>query len=289
MNYPSSKIKKFGIIGTSCAGKTTLVYDILHKLKMRGVNADGVLQQDRRFSFERARLEDDPLAQWSFIANQIKAEADMALRPGVEVIVSDRSPLDFYAYYEWQYSENPYLKNMVLDWCKNTFTRLYVLDPLPYVDDGARLNEKGRNEADDVIRRLVEEAEDGWGIPVRWVTPTGITREQVYPDICRHIGDKVLTSDEIALLPAILGKPRLLVGGSYAYNRATKFSDLDVYLIGEESIETGHPSMRPFETLIKDALGVEAEVRQVNRAVAEHLIQQGFKICLRDASIKILP
>jgi nicotinamide riboside kinase len=276
MNYPSSKIKKFGIIGTSCAGKTTLVYDILHKLKMRGVNADGVLQQDRRFSFERARLEDDPLAQWSFIANQIKAEADMALRPGVDVIVSDRSPLDFYAYYEWQYGENVHLKNMVLDWCKRTFTRMYVLDPLPYVDDGARLDEKGRNEADDVIRKLVSEAED-WSIPVRWVTPTGITREQVYPDICRQIGDKVLTIEELDLLPKILGKPELLVGGSYAYNRATKFSDLDVYLIGEESIPTGSPMMAPFEMLIKDALGIRAEVRQVNRQVADHLFKEGFK------------
>lgn len=277
-DYPSAKVKKFGIIGTSCAGKTTLVYGILEKLKLRGVHVDGILQQDRRFSFERARLEDDPMAQWSFIANQIKAEADMALRPGVDVIVSDRSPLDFYAYYEWQYGENVHLRNAVLDFCKRTYTRMYVMDPMPYVDDGARLDEKGRNEADDVIRKVAAEAEENWDVPIRWVTPhSGLKREKVYWDICRQIGEKLLTEEELQLLPHILGKPDLLVGGSYAYSRATKFSDLDVYLIGEESIPTGDPSMAPFEMLIKDALGIRAEVRQVNKVVADHLVQQGFK------------
>lgn len=274
---PSSKVKKFGIIGTSCAGKTTLVYNLLHKLKMRGVNVDGILQQDRRFSFERARLEDDPLAQWSFIMNQIKAEADMQLKPGVDVMVSDRSPLDFYAYYEWQYGENVHLKNMVFDWCKTTFTCLYLVDPLPYVDDGARLNEVGRNAADTVIRELAAEARDHWNVPITLVQPGNMKREAVFGDIMRQLTDKVLTQAELHLLTEITGLDELIVGGSYAYNRATKLSDLDVYLVGEEPLETGHPDLKKYEVRIKDAFGIRAEVRQVTRPVAEHLVQEGFK------------
>lgn len=274
---PSSKVKKFGIIGTSCAGKTTLVYDLLHKLKMRGVNVDGILQQDRRFSFERARLEDDPLAQWSFIMNQIKAEADMQLKPGVDVMVSDRSPLDFYAYYEWQYGENVHLKNMVYDWCKSTFTHMYLVDPLPYVNDGARLDEAGRNQADVVIRELVLEAVNDWKIPISMVDDKTFKRTQVFSDIMRQLTDKVLTNEELQLLPEIVGRDEVLVGGSYAYNRATKLSDLDVYLIGDVPVETGHPGLKQYETRIKDAFGIRTEVRQVTKPVADHLVQQGFK------------
>jgi nicotinamide riboside kinase len=274
---PSAKVKKFGIIGTSCAGKSTLVYDLLHRLKKRGIHADGVLQQDRRFSFDRERLEDDPVAQWSFIANQIKAEADMMLRPGVDVMVSDRSPLDFYAYYEWQYGENLHLKNMVMDWCQRTFEALYLLDPLPYVDDGARLDEAGRNAADEVINRLATEATTAWKISVVRVNGKGFKRHEVFGHIMSRITDKVLVSEELALLPHIMGVEECLIGGSYAYNRATKVSDLDVYLIGEAPAETGHPSMRPFETRITDALGIRAEVRRVTKPVADHLVQQGFK------------
>jgi nicotinamide riboside kinase len=274
---PSSKVKKFALIGTSCAGKSTMVYDLLHRLKMRNVNADGVLQQDRRFSFERERLEDDPMAQWSFIANQIKTEADMMLRPGVDVLVSDRSPLDFYAYYEWQYGENVHLKNMVFHWCQQTFESLYLLDPLPYVNDGARLDETGRNEADEVINRLATEAITKWSIPIVRVNEAGFKRADVFGHIMSRLTDKVLTLQELQLLPEIIGRDDVLVGGSYAYNRATKVSDLDVYLIGAWPLETGHPDMKVYETRIKDALGIRAEVRQVTKAVADHLDKQGFK------------
>lgn len=281
---PSSKVKKFALIGTSCAGKTTLVYDLLHKLKMRNVNADGVLQQDRRFCFDRARLEDDPIAQWSFIANQIKAEADMMLRPGVAVLVSDRSPLDFYAYYEWQYGVNPHLKNMVFNWCQQTFEAMYLLSPLPYVDDGARLDEEGRNEADEVINRLVTEAIKEWSIPIVRVNEQGVKREDVFGHIMSRVTDKVLTQKELNLLPEIIGRDELLVGGSYAYNRATKVSDLDVYLIGDWPLETGHPDMRVYEMRIKDAFGIRAEVRQVTKKVADHLVEQGFKWISKDSN-----
>ncbi len=254
-----------------------MVYDLLHRLKMRGVNADGVLQQDRRFSFARERLEDDPIAQWSFIANQIKAEADMMLRPGVDVLVSDRSPLDFYAYYHWQYGENTYLKNMVFEWCRRTFNVMYLLNPLPYVDDGARLNEEGRDVADKVLNRLVDEALQDWDLPNVRVDGDTVRREDVFSHIMSRIGDQILTEKELSLLPEITGRDEVIVGGSYAYNRATKVSDLDVYLIGGWPLETGHPDMRVFETRVKDALGIRAEVRQVTKKVADHLISQGFK------------
>jgi hypothetical protein len=166
---------------------------------------------------------------------------------------------------------------MVFHWCQQTFESLYLLDPLPYVNDGARLDETGRNEADEVINRLATEAITKWSIPIVRVNEAGFKRADVFGHIMSRLTDKVLTLQELQLLPEIIGRDDVLVGGSYAYNRATKVSDLDVYLIGAWPLETGHPDMKVYETRIKDALGIRAEVRQVTKAVADHLDKQGFK------------
>jgi predicted nucleotidyltransferase len=270
-DYPSRHVQKFGFMGTSCAGKTTLALETLARLKRAGVHADGVLQLDRRFSFQRELLEIDPIAQWSFITNQVKAEADMMLRKGVDVLVCDRTPLDFYAYYEWQYGVNEALKNFVFEWCKTTYTKIWYLPPLPYINDGMRLDEVGRDEADSFVVKVSNEAADVMN--VEFVT----NRESVIPEVFSLTG-KILSSEQLDLLPKILGVPQVLVGGSYAFNRATKWSDVDVYLVGDKPIETDNPEMVKYAQRAKDVLGVPVEVRQVVPEVHDYLVQQGFKV-----------
>jgi predicted nucleotidyltransferase len=269
--------KKFGFIGTSCAGKTTLALEVMAGLKRKGVHVDGVMQQDRRFSFERAQLEDNVLAQWSFIANQIKAEADMGMRAGVDVLVCDRSPLDFYAYYEWQYGLNIPLRDTCLDWVKNTFTTVFHCAPLPYVDDGARLGNTERDEVDGVLTSIIKYATDACDMRFVAVGGTGMKREDVLPFICRRLGN-VLTDVELQLFPQIMGRTEVMIGGSYAFNRQTKFSDVDVYLLGPESIPTGDPRLADYEMMLKDTFGIKVEVRQVVPEAYEYLKTQGFRV-----------
>jgi AAA domain len=263
-------MKKFAVIGTSSAGKTTKVHEIIWRLKMCGTLVDGVLQQDRRFSFDRARLEDSKLAQYSFITNQIKTECDMALRPGVDVLVSDRSPLDFYAYYEWQYGYDASWWSMVRDFCKDTFTKLYYVEPVKYENDGARLSEEGRNAADKTIRECIErynfQVDNKIAI---------IPREYIYKDILSYLG-KTLEEDDLAVIPKALNCD-VLIGGSYAFNRASKFSDVDVYMRGPECVPADDLSMSSYASILKDVLGVHIEVRAVNEPVWEYLKTQGFK------------
>lgn len=284
LTYPSSQVQKFGLIGTSCAGKTSKAYEVLAALKRAGVHADGVLQQDRRFSFERALLETDPVAQWSFIANQVKAEADMMLRPGTEVLICDRTPLDFYAYYEWQYGRNDALYNFALDWCKRTYSNIYFLRALPYVDDGARLDEGERDQADVFIKLVIARA-ISQGLQVTEVVDAQETPEvsdwvrrlDVCDDILKSVRRSLSPSD-LCLLPKITGLPSVLVGGSYAFNRQTKWSDLDVYLLSPEPMETGHSDLKKYETLIRDVFGIDVEVRGVVPEVYAYLRDtQGFK------------
>ena len=118
--------KKFAIIGTSSSGKSTLCYDVLHRLKMAQVNADGVLQLDRRFAFDRAKLETEIEAQYVFVFNMVVKENEIGLRDGTDVLVSDRSVLDFYAYMEHQYGRVHHVFEFVMEYCK-TYDAIYYL------------------------------------------------------------------------------------------------------------------------------------------------------------------
>ena len=263
-------MKKFAVIGTSSAGKTTKVHEIIWRLKMCGTLVDGVLQQDRRFTFDRQRLEDSKLAQYSFITNQIKTECDMALRPGVDVLVSDRSPLDFYAYYEWQYGYHESWWSMVRDFCGETFTRLYYVEPVKYENDGARLSEEGRDQADKTIRKCIERYNDQVDNQI-----VSINRDHIYKDILSFLG-KTLQEEDLSVIPKALGSD-VLIGGSYAFNRASKFSDVDVYLLSDVCIPHVEDAMQYHSAILKDVLGVNVEVRAVNEQVWEYLKTQGFK------------
>jgi nicotinamide riboside kinase len=147
--------KKFGIIGTSSSGKTTLTYEVCAYLKKNKVRVDGVLQQDRRFTFPRERLDTHIEAQYAVIFNMMAKESEMQLHEGVDCIVSDRSALDFYAYLEYQYGRIEPVWNMVKYWC-STYEKLFYLPPLSQYDsDGTRPAEEFAKGVDTVLRHLI--------------------------------------------------------------------------------------------------------------------------------------
>ena len=41
------RIKKFAVIGTSCSGKTTTVYNVVGKLRKEGIHIEGLTSTDR--------------------------------------------------------------------------------------------------------------------------------------------------------------------------------------------------------------------------------------------------
>jgi nicotinamide riboside kinase len=265
---------KIGIIGTSSAGKTTLCYEALWRLKYAGVLCDGVLQQDRRFSFDRAQLETDQLAQYSFIANQVKAEADMCLRTNSEILICDRTPLDLYAYYETQYGPNSILFDFVEKWIRDTFKRIYVLNPLPYVNDGVRPSEDFRNKVNIVLMRIVTDMR----LSKIFIEDKHIARIDIVPDILRIAG-KILQEKDLNIIPYVLEED-VLIGGSYAFDRATKYSDVDVYLLDNPQNNIIGRTIRSREARDKicSILGVIPDIHYIpNMQVWEYLISQGFK------------
>lgn len=253
--------QKFAIIGTSSAGKTTLTFEIVGKLKRLGVLVDGVVQQDRRIAFDRVKLETDVEAQYWVIFNQLIKECELLLKHGTDVIVSDRSVIDFYAYYETMYGRNETMFNFLKMWA-TTYDCLYFLDKLDYHNDGARPAEDFRDRVEDTLREIIKE------IP----NVKHIHRDDVYRDILKQL-NRCLNEEELQLIPKAIGVGEVLIGGSYAFNRQTRFSDVDVYVCGERY----EPSIETMEKSLRDTFGANFSVRSVCPEVWEYLKKEGFK------------
>lgn len=255
--------KKFALIGTSSSGKTTLAFSIVAKLKELGVLVDGVLQQDRRIAFDRDRLETHKEAQYWVIFNQLIKECELQLKRGTDVLVSDRSVLDFYAYYETMYGRDNCLLDYIWHWCAS-YTCLYYLEPLLYQDDGARPSDNFRMKVDVTLKKIISEA-----VPAN-VKIRKIARESIMPDILSQI-DRILTKAELDILPVVLEQD-CLVGGSYAFNRQTKFSDVDIYLRGSTFLNES-PEL---EKRLQGTFGARFQIKTVTAPVWEYLKTQGF-------------
>lgn len=261
--------KKFAIIGSSSAGKTTLSLRILADLKRLGVLVDGVLQQDRRLCFDRDLLETDIEAQYVVIFNMVCRESEMLLKRGVEVVISDRSVLDFYAYFEEMYGRHDYIWNFVLGWCE-TYEALYYLDRLNYHDDGNRPAEDFVERVDQRLRKLIAEIKTEVEAGGRKINLQTIPRDEVYSDILNRI-KRLMTREEMELIPEVLAQD-CLVGGSYAFNRATRHSDIDVYVCTDE-VTMVIPEL---SLKMRGVFGANIEVRGVTKAIYDHYKEQGF-------------
>lgn len=140
---------KFGLCGTSSSGKTTLAYGLVARLKSYGLLADGVFNQDRKFSFDRALLETEEIAQHWMINNLIAKEVELSLHGDTDILVSDRTVLDLFNYYAYQYDTTlcNQLEKYIVEWAY-TYDAIFYLPPLPYHADGKRPPETFRDAVD---------------------------------------------------------------------------------------------------------------------------------------------
>lgn len=228
---------KFAIIGTSCAGKTTLTHALVARLKSYGILADGVFSQDRKFSFPLSQIESEDAQNW-MVANIIAKEADLFLHNDIEVLISDRSPLDLLAYYVYQH-DTPLSKaatNYAIEWCKG-YTALYYLDPLPYQDDGKRPPDAFRLGVDETLRQLVDQARLA-GVTVL----SGNARNEVLADVLKRAGRRkpgvkaALGPTDIQRLANELGYP---VAAKPQRADADVLSDTDLWVCAPVAVRAG--------------------------------------------------
>tara|TARA_Y100000034_G_scaffold131395_1_gene192029 strand:- start:2232 stop:2783 length:552 start_codon:yes stop_codon:yes gene_type:complete len=147
---------KIGIIGTTCSGKTTLVFGLIHRLRKEGYNCEGVIGTDKVYPFNKKKLDTDDEAQVYVMLQQAFLETRKMLQDNIDILITDRSLLDFFSYYKYcMKSRKPYyraMKGLVEQWIK-TYDIIFYLRPLKYVNDGTRPSEKFRREVDEVIKK----------------------------------------------------------------------------------------------------------------------------------------
>ena len=224
---------KAGLAGTSCAGKTTLAYSIVGRLKSYGVLAEGVFSQDRKFSFDKSLLETHEVAQNWMITNMIAKEIEMSLHGDVDLLISDRTALDFFAYYRYQYPNSLLASacwQYVKEWC-TTYDVIYLLDPLPYQADGKRPNDEFRTAVHEVLLQLAHEVPN----VVR------IERHNILNDVMIRAGiekpnvKNILTEDDVKALATSLGQPVVFKQGTKTPDALT---DNDLYIVVSDPLDT---------------------------------------------------
>lgn len=262
------KVHKFGIIGTSCAGKTTLAHTLVGRLKSYGILADGLFSQDRKFSFDKKYIESEAAQNW-MVANLISKEVDIVLHGDVEVFITDRTPIDLFAYYAYQHDTelSRACWAYALEWAK-TYDALYYLAPLPYHDDGKRPSDDFRNAVDDVlVNRLLPQVPN----------VKKLSRHGVLNDVLTMIGfDKPevkmdFTKDDAQALANHL-KLRVVVKHRKGIEDA--LSDYDVWLLVPNPLTFDVEAVRNY---VKGVFGQFVDL-DINLAVDTSTFDFGFSI-----------
>jgi nicotinamide riboside kinase len=117
---------KIGILGTACAGKTTLAKQLAEYFEFDIVN-----EVAREYFAEHLELES---VQYDVLFKQIKNE----MFAGKNVI-TDRTIIDNYIHIDRAFKPKMYLLNLVRAWSQ-TYDVILLCKKLPFVDDGFRLD-----------------------------------------------------------------------------------------------------------------------------------------------------
>jgi len=149
-----SSIPKYAVIGTNSAGKSTATYLACGILKQQGINVDGIFQQDRRRPFPTELMGKYLEAHYWQLANLISVESYFSLiQSGTDVILSDRSVFDLFEYAKFQWPQSiGALEQFILTYTA-TYTKLFYLKPIEYVDDGQRPPKDFVNAVDVLIEK----------------------------------------------------------------------------------------------------------------------------------------
>ena len=170
-------MKKIACIGTHSVGKSTLCYKLALEYKMLGESVH-IIQDRVRFSpFPINQNMTIETAIWAF-TTQIAKELEAAQR-GFSVLISDRSPLDTFAYARYfsldapLENEKPYpeeLEEYACQWLKS-YDEIFFVRPdtghTPF-NDGIRSTDMDFIlDVDAQMERLVYSMED---LPIKTVT-----------------------------------------------------------------------------------------------------------------------
>lgn len=92
-------VRRFAITGAECSGKTTIALAVVSDLRRAGYRVAYVAEPGEKLIFDLKRFDGKDAAPWAYmVATKMRDEAVAELLPNVEIVVSDRTPLDHALY-----------------------------------------------------------------------------------------------------------------------------------------------------------------------------------------------
>lgn len=99
-------VKLIGLFGSESIGKTSTAYMLTGRLRTHGLLAEVVTDSSAAMPFPPDRFDTHPVAWMYVIMRKIERECEYALRSNVEILVSDRTPLDLLTYFRMKHPES---------------------------------------------------------------------------------------------------------------------------------------------------------------------------------------
>lgn len=98
VGHDGRAVRLVGFFGSESIGKTSTGYTLTGRLRTHGALAEFVSDSSAAMPFPPDRFDTHEAAWVHVLAKKMEREAEFALRSNVDLIVSDRTPLDLLAY-----------------------------------------------------------------------------------------------------------------------------------------------------------------------------------------------
>ena len=145
-------MRRFAITGAECSGKTTIALAVVSGLRRAGYHVAYVPEPGEKLIFNPKRFDQHEAAPWAYmVSTKMRDEAVAELLPNVDIIVSDRMPLDHALYAHIKYGVDlntlPKEERMVLgallvsgiEWLQRYDQVFFsTIEGVPFVGDGLR-------------------------------------------------------------------------------------------------------------------------------------------------------
>lgn len=156
---------KIALIGTHGTGKTTAVLNLAAELKKKGVNVGIVEEVVRSCPFPINETATKKAQEWLFYKHYL---TELEREEQYDVVLSDRSILDFYCYYYRIFGENKLMENFMLDKLKNYLILFKMPLKEEYLkeDNFRSVNKEFQLEIEEIMNRFIQR----FNIPIKEFT-----------------------------------------------------------------------------------------------------------------------
>jgi len=156
------QVKLYGMFGSESLGKTTIGYSVTGRLRTWDILAEFVTDSSAAMPFPPTEFDRNPYAWFYVWTKKIMRECEYAIRSNVDLIISDRTPLDlfFYCHYKMKKKEE-LLQRAMYTFAQEWIKKYDILFWLPAEGTTFRYDkfredtDQSRNEVEAMVKEFL--------------------------------------------------------------------------------------------------------------------------------------